>query len=141
MALAGGFAVAAASHGQTSVGVLKVRVGGDSHQTRMVIELDRATRGTLLSGQGPAEHVNLALAKLDVSGDMQGEGAGLIKAWRVEEAAGAAQVHLDLTGAGVVRRRFLLPPGDGVNVYRYVIDVTDQPAAAATPADPARIAA
>ena len=141
--LAGGVAVAAASHGQTSVGVLKVRVGGDAHQTRMVIELDRATRGTLLSGQAPAERVNIALARLDVPGDMQGEGAGLIKDWRVEEAAGAAQVHLDLTGAGVVRRRFLLPPGDGVNVYRYVIDVTDQPAdatAAATPANPARIA-
>ena len=76
LALAGGVAVAAASHGQTSVGVLKVRVGGDSHQTRMVIELDRPTKGQLLSGQAPAEHVSLALAKLDVPGDMQGEGAG-----------------------------------------------------------------
>ena len=35
---------------------------------------------------------------------MQGDGAGLVKAWRVEEAAGAAQVHLDLAHAGVVRR-------------------------------------
>ena len=144
LALAGGVAVAAASHGQTSVGVLKVRVGGDSHQTRMVIELDRPTRGQLLSAPTPGEHVSLALAKLDVPGDMQGEGAGLIRSWRVEEAAGAAQVHLDLASAGVVRRRFLLPPGDGVNVYRYVIDVTDQPAdaaaAAATPSDPAEVA-
>ena len=143
LALAGGVAVAAASHGQTSVGVLKVRVGGDSHQTRMVIELDRPTKGQLLSGQAPAEHVSLALAKLDVPGDMQGEGAGMVKSWRVEEAAGAAQVHLDLTGAGVVRRRFLLPPGDGVNVYRYVIDVTDQPANAASataPSNPAQVA-
>ena len=141
LVLTGGIAVAAASHGQTSVGVLKVRVGGDSHQTRMVIELDRATKGTLLSGAGPVERVNLALAHLDVPGDMQGDGAGLIKAWRVEEAAGAAQVHLDLAHAGVVRRRFLLPPGDGVNVYRYVIDVTDQPAEApATSSNPAQIA-
>ena len=143
LALACGVAMAAASHGQTSVGVLKVRVGGDSHQTRMVIELDRPTKGQLLSGPAPAEHVSLALAKLDVSGDMQGEGAGLVKAWRVEEAAGAAQVHLDLTAAGVVRRRFLLPPGDGVNVYRYVIDVTDQPAnaaSAAAPSNPAQVA-
>ena len=52
LVLTGGIAVAAASHGQTSVGVLKVRVGGDSHQTRMVIELDRPTKGTLLSGPG-----------------------------------------------------------------------------------------
>ncbi len=136
-------AAAAVSHGQTSVGVLKVRVGGDAHQTRMVIELDRPTKGTLLSGQAPAERVNLALAKLDVSGDMQGDGAGLIKAWRVEEAAGAAQVHLQLAAPAVVRRRFLLPPGDGVSVYRYVIDVTDQPAAAVEAsgsANPAQIA-
>ena len=146
LVLTGGIAVAAASHGQTSVGVLKVRVGGDSHQTRMVIELDRATKGTLLSGPAPVDKVSLALAHLDVPGDMQGDGAGLVKAWRVEEAAGAAQVHLDLAHAGVVRRRFLLPPGDGVNVYRYVIDVTDPPAqatggpASAAPSNPAQIA-
>ncbi len=141
LALTGAVTVAAASHGQTSVGVLKVRVGGDSHQTRMVIELDRATKGTLLSGPAPVDKVSLALAHLDVPGDMQGDGAGLVKAWRVEEAAGAAQVHLDLAHAGVVRRRFLLPPGDGVNVYRYVIDVTDQPAqASAAPSNPTQIA-
>ena len=143
LVLTGGIAVAAASHGQTSVGVLKVRVGGDSHQTRMVIELDRATKGTLLSGSAPVDKVSLALAHLDVPGDMQGDGAGLVKAWRVEEAAGAAQVHLDLAHAGVVRRRFLLPPGDGVNVYRYVIDITDQPTDASSPAaatNPAQIA-
>ena len=134
-------AVAAASHGQTSVGVLKVRVSGDAHQTRMVIELDRPTRGTLLTGAAPSQRVGLALAKLDVPGDMQGEGAGLVKAWHVDEAAGAAQVRLELTAAGVVRRRFLLPPGDGVNVYRYVIDVTDQPASAGVSvADPAQVA-
>jgi N-acetylmuramoyl-L-alanine amidase len=143
LALAGGVAAAAVSHGQTSVGVLKVRVGGDSHQTRMVIELDRPTRGQLLSGSTPTQRVNLALAKLDVPGDMGGDGAGLVKSWRVDEAAGAAQVHLDLASAGVVRRRFLLPPGDGVNVYRYVIDVTDQPVEAAAtgrPADSAQAA-
>ena len=131
-----GVAVAAASHGQTSVGVLKVRVGGDAHQTRMVIELDRPTKGTLLSGSAPSQKVDLALAHLDVPGDMQGEGAGLIRDWRVDEAAGAAQVRLDLTAASVVRRRFLLPPGDGVDVYRYVIDVTDQPAPPRTAAPP-----
>ncbi len=141
--MAGLVAAAAASHGQTSVGVLKVRVGGDSHQTRMVIELDRPTKGTLLSGQAAAQRVSLALAKLDVSGDMQGDGAGLVKDWRVEEAAGAAQVHLDLVRPAVVRRRFLLPPGDGVNVYRYVIDVTDQPggaSAASAAANPSQVA-
>ena len=131
--LCGVVAAAAVSHGQTSVGVLKVRVGGDAHQSRMVIELDRPTKGTLLSGQAPAERVDIALARLDVSGDMQGDGVGLVRGWRVEEAAGAAQVHLQMAGPAVVRRRFLLPPGDGVSVYRYVIDVSDQPASPAAP--------
>jgi N-acetylmuramoyl-L-alanine amidase len=98
----------------------------------VVIELDRATRGALVSQPAMGEHVALALAHLDVAGDMQGDGAGLVKAWRVEQAAGAAQVHLDLNRPGVVRRRFLLPPGDGVAVYRYVIDVADSPAEAPT---------
>ncbi len=124
---------AAASHGQTSVGVLKVRLGGDSHQTRVVIELDRTTRGALVTPPAMGDKVGIALAHVDVAGDMQGEGVGLVKAWRVDEAAGAAQVHLDLNRPGIVRRRFLLPPGDGLNVYRYVIDVTDQPEDPAAP--------
>ena len=133
-------AAAAASHSQTSVGVLKVRVGGDSHQTRVVIEMDRTTRGALVTPPALGDKVGIALAHVDVAGDMQGEGVGLVKAWRVDEAAGAAQVHLDLSRPGIVRRRFLLPPGDGLAVYRYVIDVADQPSdpasnqiAAATP--------
>jgi N-acetylmuramoyl-L-alanine amidase len=129
---------AAASHSQPSVGVLKVRLGGDSHQTRIVIELDRATRGALITPPAMGDKVAIALAHVDVPGDMQGDGAGLVKSWRVEEAAGAAQVHLELTRPAIVRRRFLLPPGDGMNVYRYVIDVSDQPAEQAAPQAPGR---
>jgi len=137
-ALAGVAAVAAVSHGQTSAGVLKVRLGGDSHQTRIVVELDKPTRGTLITDARPvkgdtARQVVLALAHVDVAGDMQGAGAGLVKSWSVNESGGAAQVRLSLTQAAVVRRRFLLPPGDGVTVYRYVIDVsTDPPQTSAT---------
>ena len=137
LALAGVATAAAVSHGQTSVGVLKVRLGGDSHQTRIVIELDKPTRGTLISDGGVASgqqprrttgpQVVLALAHVDVAGDMQGPGAGLVRSWSVDEAAGAAQVRLSLARAGIVTRRFLLPPGDGVAVYRYVIDVSDDP--------------
>jgi N-acetylmuramoyl-L-alanine amidase len=137
-ALAGVAAVAAGSHGQTSVGVLKVRLGGDSHQTRIVVELDRPTRGTLTTdgrsppspnprGSGGDPRVVLALAHVDVAGDMQGAGAGLVKSWSVDEAGGAAQVRLTLTQAAVVTRRFLLPPGDGVAVYRYVMDISADP--------------
>jgi len=131
-ALAGVAAIAAVSHGQTSAGVLKVRLGGDSHQTRIVVELDKPTRGTLITDGRPAKgepdpKVVLALAHVDVAGDMQGAGAGLVKSWTVDEAAGAAQVRLNLNHAAVVTRRFLLPPGDGVAVYRYVIDVSADP--------------
>jgi N-acetylmuramoyl-L-alanine amidase len=135
-ALAGVAAVAAVSHGQTSAGVLKVRLGGDSHQTRIVVELDKPTHGTLIADSRPvkgdaAAQVVLALAHVDVAGDMQGAGAGLVKSWSVDEAGGAAQVRLNLTHAAVVTRRFLLPPGDGVPVYRYVIDVSSDPPATA----------
>jgi len=138
LALAGVAAVAAVSHGQTSAGVLKVRLGGDSHQTRIVVELDKPTRGTLIADSGvakgaPNPKVVLALAHVDVAGDMQGAGAGLVKSWSVDEAGGAAQVRLNLTQAAVVTRRFLLPPGDGVAVYRYVIDISADPPQAETP--------
>jgi N-acetylmuramoyl-L-alanine amidase len=138
--------VAAVSHGQTSAGVLKVRLGGDSHQTRVVVELDKPTRGTLIAEsravKGEADpKVVFALAHVDVAGGMQGAGAGLVKSWSVDEAGGAAQVRLNLNHAAVVTRRFLLPPGDGVAVYRYVIDVSADPpqtvAAVQAPIQPA----
>jgi N-acetylmuramoyl-L-alanine amidase len=140
-ALAGVAAIAAVSHGQTSAGVLKVRLGGDSHQTRIVVELDKPTRGTLITDShavkpGADPQVVLALAHVDVAGDMQGAGAGLVKSWSVDEAAGAAQVRLNLSHAAVVTRRFLLPPGDGVTVYRYVIDVSADPPQGATLVQP-----
>jgi len=140
-ALAGVAAIAAVSHGQTSAGVLKVRLGGDSHQTRIVVELDKPTRGTLITDShavkpGADPQVALALAHVDVAGDMQGAGAGLVKSWSVDETAGAAQVRLNLTHAAVVTRRFLLPPGDGVTVYRYVIDVSADPPQGATTVQP-----
>jgi N-acetylmuramoyl-L-alanine amidase len=56
-----------------------------------------------------------------------------VKSWSVDEAGGAAQVRLNLTQAAVVTRRFLLPPGDGVAVYRYVIDISADPPQAETP--------
>jgi N-acetylmuramoyl-L-alanine amidase len=136
IALAGVAAAAAVSHGQTSVGVLKVRLGGDSHQTRIVVELDKPTRGTLISppqaGNGAEAKVVLALAHVDVAGDMQGAGAGLVKTWSVGEASGSAEVRLNLSRAASVTRRFLLPPGDGVAVYRYVIDISADPPASAS---------
>ena len=126
VAVAGVAVVAAAAHGETGTGVLKVRLGGDAKQTRLVIELDHPAQGKLLSEAGPSDKVLLALPRVDVPGDMQGGGAGLIKSWSVDSAAGAARIRLELVRPAVVKRRFLLSPGDGVTVYRYVIDLADE---------------
>ena len=133
LALGGVAAVAAVSHGQTSAGVLKVRLGGDGHQTRVVVELDRPTKGNVIADGSIGKNTGLAkvvvgLAHVDVADTMQGQGAGLVKAWRIDEVNGEAQVHLDLVRPAQIKRRFLLPPGDGLAVYRYIIDVSEDAA-------------
>ncbi len=126
IAVSGVVAVAAVSHGQTSVGVLKVRLGGDASQTRIVVELDRPAHGRLIA-TGPADppRVTLALAHVDAPGEMHGQGAGLVRSWSVDGADGGAELKLDLVRTAHVERRFLLPPGDGAPVYRYVLDLTE----------------
>jgi N-acetylmuramoyl-L-alanine amidase len=120
----GAAATAAVLPHDPTVGVLKVRLGGDQTQTRIVIELDHAATGKLLSPDSPSRQVAIALPKVEVAGgDMSGPGAGLVKSWSIDQAAGAARIRLELTKPAQIRRRFLLPPGDGLNVYRYVIDV------------------
>lgn len=129
-----GAAAAATVARAPSAGILKVRVGGDRTQTRVVIELDQAAGGKALSGADPSDHVAVALPSVSVPGDeMHGDGSGLVKGWSIERAAGAARVSLDLARSGVIRRRFLLPPADGVSVYRYVIDVAAEEGATAAP--------
>lgn len=107
-------------------GVLRVRLGGDARATRVVIELDRAAKGRLVDGADPTGRVLLLLPNTETAGDMEGPGAGLVRRWSVDEAAGAARLRLDLARPAVVKRRFLLPPADGLTVYRYVIDLEGQ---------------
>ncbi len=137
LAAVGAASAAVVAEQAPQAGVLKVRIGGDQTQTRVVIELDHAVTGKLLSADKPGRQVTLAFPKVDVSGGgMSGAGAGLIKAWSIDEAAGSARIRLDLGRDAQVRRRFLLPPGDGLNVYRYVIDVASD-GLRAMPAGPA----
>ncbi len=120
----GAAAAAAVVQREPSAGVLKVRLGGDQTQTRVVIELDHTASGRQISPDKPSSQVSVALPRVEVAGgEMSGGGAGLVKGWSIDQAAGAARIRLDLTRSGQIRRRFLLPPGDGLNVYRYVIDV------------------
>ena len=120
-------AAAAVSQGAPGAnGVVAVRLGGDMTTTRIVIELDQTAKGRLIGDGGASGPVVLALPGVPVGTDLQGHGLGLVSNWTVDSAAGAARVRLALAKPAQVRRRFLLPPSDGVSVYRYVIDL--QPA-------------
>ncbi len=120
-------------------GVLKVRLGGDAHRTRVVVELDRETAGKVASGADPAREVVLSLAHAAAPDGMAGEGTGLVRRWSVSDGLGGARLSLELAQPGVVTRRFLLPPADGVDVYRYVLDVESR--GDPTPAAPEEAAA
>ena len=132
---------AALSQGAAAAGagVTKVRFGGNQTETRIVIELDRATVGRLETGPDADQRIILTLADLQVAGDLEGPGQGLVKAWVMDQAGGAARLRLDLAGPASVKRRFLLPPSEGSTTYRYVVDiVSNAPAAAVAPLQSAK---
>lgn len=103
----------------TAPGVVKVRFGGDQRATRVVIELDRSASGRLV-GDDPSKVV-VALSGVGAQ-TMSGRGQGLVRDWSAG-GVGDARVNLTLSRPVTVKRRFLLPPGDGVSVYRYVVDL------------------
>jgi len=80
--------VAALSHGAAAAGagVTKVRFGGTQAETRIVIELDKATVGRLETGPDADQRIILSLSDLQVAGDLQGPGQGLVKAWMMDQA-------------------------------------------------------
>lgn len=103
-------------------GVLKVRLGGDAAETRVVLDLDRAVTGKLIE-DGSEGRIVVALSEVDAPFTLEGEGQGLVRRWSVARKNGQARLIVELAGEAEVRRRFLLPPGDGVENYRYVVDV------------------
>jgi N-acetylmuramoyl-L-alanine amidase len=122
--LAGACALAAAtSHGASNGGVLKVRMGGDSRETRVVVELDRSAKAKLVPQEEGSRAVVLSWPDVKVNADLKGAGKGLVTAWTVDKTSGDARLKLELAGEAEVVRRFLLPPADGVEVYRYVVDL------------------
>ena len=118
-------------------GVLNVRFGGDQNETRVVIELDKAAKGRLVDGGQGDKALTLSLSDVGAAADLQGHGQGLVAAWTAEKSFGDARLKLQLTRAAVVKRRFLLPPSDGVSVYRYVIDLQAADGPTTSQADPA----
>ena len=118
-----GLAAFAASQAATvTAGLLKVRLGGDAAQTRIVIDLDHAATGKVISDGADDRRVVVVLQGVSTPG-AQGAGVGLVKAWVADQTSAGARLRIDLAGDGQIRRRFLLPPADGVDHYRYVIDV------------------
>ena len=127
-AVAVGLACAVASHAAGAVGgLLKVRLGGDAQQTRLVIDLDQAASGRLVSDGASDGHAVLVLPTVSAAGGLQGQGQGLVKAWAIDQASGGARLQIDLAPDARIKGRFLLPPADGIDHYRYVVDVISQP--------------
>jgi N-acetylmuramoyl-L-alanine amidase len=120
------------ARGSATSGLLKVRLGGDQTETRVVLDLDRSITGKLVS-DGADGHVVLSLGRLDSAGDLRGGGQGLVRRWTVERSPANLKLRLELARDAEVRRRFLLPPGDGVKTYRYVIDLKARGGAPITP--------
>lgn len=127
---AAGFALAIALSSQAAVavgGLLKVRLGGDSQSTRLVVDLDQAASGKLVSDGATDGRAVIVLPNVSAAGGLQGAGQGLVKAWAVDQTSGGARLQLDLAPEARIKGRFLLPPADGIDHYRYVIDVIAQP--------------
>ncbi|MBI2261983.1 MAG: N-acetylmuramoyl-L-alanine amidase [Caulobacterales bacterium] len=102
--------------------ILRVRFGGDAERTRVVIDLDRTTRGQVIQS-GDDGHVVISLSGVSPPDQQTGAGRGLVRDFRVAGAGAASRIELDLAVSAEIERRFLLPPGDGVDHYRYVIDL------------------
>jgi N-acetylmuramoyl-L-alanine amidase len=131
LAAAGCALAAATSHSADAGGLLAVKVAGDASETRVVVELDQGAKARLVPSDPKAgRSVVLAWPELDAGKEQTGPGKGLVSGWAVDEAAGAVRLRLTLTAEAEVARRFLLPPGDGVEVYRYVVDLKPKGGAA-----------
>jgi N-acetylmuramoyl-L-alanine amidase len=128
-------AVGGVARGSATSGLLKVRLGGDQSETRVVLDLDRSVTGKLVS-DGLDGTVVVSLPRIEAAGDLRGGGQGLVRRWNVERGPGALKLNLELARDAEVRRRFLLPPGDGVKTYRYVIDLKARGGAASPSVTP-----
>lgn len=128
LAVAVGLAVAVASHAAgATAGLLKVRLGGDAQQTRLVMDLDQPASGKLVADGASDGHAILILSGVSAANSQQGAGPGLVKAWAIDQTAAGARLQVDLAPDAKIKGRFLLPPADGIDHYRYVVDVVAQP--------------
>lgn len=102
--------------------VLRVRFGGDAQRTRVVVDLGASARGAVVE-DGAGGRAVVSLSGVSPGRGLSGDGNGLVRSWRVASSGGNARVEMNLASGAEIERRFLLPPGDGVAHYRYVIDL------------------
>jgi N-acetylmuramoyl-L-alanine amidase len=125
VALACVVAVAVSHAATATAALLKVRLGGDASQTRIVIDLDHAASGKVVADGASDHRMVLVLSGVSTEG-AQGAGQGLVKTWLLDQTGAGARLQMDVAPGATVKRRFLLPPADGVEHYRYVIDLTSE---------------
>ncbi|WP_293676659.1 N-acetylmuramoyl-L-alanine amidase [uncultured Phenylobacterium sp.] len=125
VAAALGLAAFAAGHAATdNSSLLKVRLGGEGANARLVIDLDGAATARVLADGAVDNRIVVLLPDVTAAQPQQGAGRGIVRAWTIDQTSGGARLQIDLAAAGGMKRRFLLPPADGITSYRYVIDVT-----------------
>lgn len=131
-------AVAAPAMAAPSGDVVRVRMGGSGTTTRIVVELDKSAAGRIISASTDQTRHVLSLADIAMDAPMSGAGQGIVKDWVLENDMGSARLKLNFRTGARIYKRFLLPPADGISVYRYVIDVVpgDTPMDAAPKATP-----
>ncbi len=122
--------------GGVSGDVFGVRFGGDQERTRVVLDLGTSVRGAVVES-GDRGRVVLTLAGAVAGQGISGSGSGLVRGYRVAASGSASRVQLELSQAAEIERRFLLPPGDGIANYRYVVDLKAKVGGAATAILPA----
>ncbi|WP_269219274.1 N-acetylmuramoyl-L-alanine amidase family protein [Brevundimonas vesicularis] len=115
--------------------VLAVRFGADGDRTRVVIDLDKTAQGRVIDAGGEGRVV-LALSGVAPGRGLNGGGSGLVRSYEVTSSGGSSRVQLELARGSEIERRFLLPPGDGVSHYRYVVDLKATGAAARASTSP-----
>jgi N-acetylmuramoyl-L-alanine amidase len=101
----------------------RVRFGAANGDTRIVIDLTDAASPKVFTPEGNTSSLILAMPRTTAKALSEGVGQGAVETWAVDEAAGAARFAFTLSGPVEVRRSFLIPPQDGIDHYRYVVDL------------------
>lgn len=114
--------------------IVKVRLGGSGSTTRIVIELDKSVGAAIVGNDADVEKQTISFSDAQVSGALGGAGQGLIRDWKIENQMGSVRLKLNFKANARIYKRFLLPPADGISVYRYVIDIVPKDMDTSVPA-------